>query len=110
MVNLHDCQKQSALDTTGISIWGRISIAVGFMGTLFIANFFLAIIPNNLQGQQLHMASKIGFAGIAFGLIGLIRRKDKLSLIGVIYSFILIIFPVAFWVIGTFIEALINTL
>lgn len=102
--------EQSTINQTKSSIWGRISIAVCLIGTLFIGNFFLGLIPNHLQGLQLHMASKIGFAGIAFGLIGLIRRKDKTSLIGVIYSFILIVFPLAFWAIGTFIEALINTL
>lgn len=89
------------------SLWGCVSIGIGIIGTLFVLNFFLSIIPNNFQGQQLFWASEIGFIGIFFGVVGLIRRKDRLSFYGTINNFILIIFPFAFWTIGTFIEGLI---
>lgn len=89
------------------SLWGCVSIGIGIIGSLFILNFFLSIVPNNFQGLQLIWASEIGFAGIFFGIVGLIRRKDRFSLYGTIINFVLIIFPFAFWTIGTFIEGLI---
>jgi hypothetical protein len=45
----------------------------------------------------------IGFAGMACGTAGLSNPNDRLARIGIIFNVILIIFPFAYWILGTLI-------
>lgn len=83
--------------------WGRLSVGLAIVFTLFILNFFLGIIPTSFQGLPVLISPIIGFIGMMLGIDGLSNPNDRLARIGIMFNVILIIFPFAYWILGTLI-------
>lgn len=83
--------------------WGRISVGLAIVVTLWIFNLFLNIIPTSFPGLPVFIAPIIGLVGMICGITGLSNPNDRLAKIGIKFNIILIIFPFAYWFLGTLI-------
>ena len=94
-----------ALKQSKNTIWGIISLATALVLSILVLNFFLQIIKTpKLQGMPLLISPLMSLIGIILGFIGFRRNKNLLSLVGIIFNFLLFIFPFVFWYIGYIVE------
>jgi hypothetical protein len=78
------------------SLFGKISIIIGFVGTLPFLNFCLQVIPN-LPSNQLFIPLPTGIIGAILAVIGLVRNETGLTLFGFFCNIIVAYLPIAYW-------------
>ncbi|OZT76217.1 hypothetical protein [Salinicoccus roseus] len=80
-----------------INILGIVSILIPTIVSILILNFLLGIVPiEKIEGLPLVMPMFLCPIGAIIGLIAYRYRKDRLSLIGIIFNIILFLFPIAY--------------
>lgn len=89
------------------NLYGAISIGIALTLSILVLNFFLQIVKTpKLQGMPILISPLLSLAGFIFGFVGFRRNRKLLSLIGMVLSIILFVFPFAFWTIGYIVEML----
>ncbi|MGG4265885.1 hypothetical protein [Peribacillus simplex] len=80
---------------------GLISILIPSVLTLLIINFLFDIFSLKIQGMPLVFPFILCPIGAILGFVGHQMRRDKLSLVGIIFNIILFLFPILFNIVAT---------
>lgn len=85
-----------------INILGIVSILIPTIVSILILNFLLGIVPiEKIEGLPLVIPIFLCPIGAIIGFIAYKYRKDRLSMIGIIFNIILLLFPIAYNILVT---------